>query len=370
MNGRTVRLGLAATATIAASLAGAQLLTAPKGNPHGLGASLTDKVDAVSVDVVYKQKGKKPTPPDGLPASYTVPGPFVILDQGTAPICVAASASGLRSWAEYRDSAPGKWLNFDEDAFFKAIGGTSNGALVSDSLAYQKSTGYPLVNVGNPGSYRIASYASVPSTQAAVMAALYDLATPVQARSRWFSSWFSPSSQGVLPKPDIFVGGHAWYAIGWVSSPVPGLLFVNSWGTDWGLSGKAIMPWDAVTKYASFWTVSDVIDKPAPTPTPSPSPTATPKPSASPTPVATASPTDSPTPAPTATPSPVPTAAATDTPAPPTPDPTPEPTVAPTPAPTPADPGSGTLDRGRLVLVLAALGVAAIVLAWASRKET
>ena len=84
---------------------------------------------------------------------------------------------------------------------------------------------------------------------------------------------------------------------------------------------------------------------PTPTPDPDPNPTPTPNPDPTPTPTPTPTPDPEPTPTPTPTPDPEPT---------PTPTPDPEPTPTPTPAPAPSDDGGGA------IVMVAAVGGAAV----------
>ena len=84
---------------------------------------------------------------------------------------------------------------------------------------------------------------------------------------------------------------------------------------------------------------------PNPTPTPDPDPTPTPDPDPNPTPTPDPDPNPTPTPNPDPTPTPTPT---------PTPDPEPTPTPAPTPAPAPSDDGGGA------IVMVAAVGGAAV----------
>ena len=84
---------------------------------------------------------------------------------------------------------------------------------------------------------------------------------------------------------------------------------------------------------------------PNPTPTPDPDPTPTPDPDPNPTPTPDPDPNPTPTPNPDPTPTPTPT---------PTPDPEPTPTPAPTPAPAPNDDGGGA------IVMVAAVGGAAV----------
>ena len=86
---------------------------------------------------------------------------------------------------------------------------------------------------------------------------------------------------------------------------------------------------------------------PNPTPDPDPNPTPTPDPEPTPTPTPTPDPEPTPTPTPTPTPDPEPTPT-------PTPTPDPEPTPTPTPAPAPSDDGGGA------IVMVAAVGGAAV----------
>ena len=90
---------------------------------------------------------------------------------------------------------------------------------------------------------------------------------------------------------------------------------------------------------------------PEPTPDPDPNPTPDPNPDPNPTPDPNPDPTPTPDPEPTPTPTPTPDPEPTPT---PTPTPDPEPTPAPTPAPAPSDDGGGA------IVMVAAVGGAAV----------
>lgn len=92
---------------------------------------------------------------------------------------------------------------------------------------------------------------------------------------------------------------------------------------------------------------------PNPTPDPDPDPTPTPDPDPNPTPTPNPDPTPTPTPDPEPTPTPTPTPDPEPTPT-PTPDPEPTPTPTPTPAPAPSDDGGGA------IVMVAAVGGAAV----------
>ena len=98
-----------------------------------------------------------------------------------------------------------------------------------------------------------------------------------------------------------------------------------------------------------------VVSNPTPDPDPDPNPTPTPDPDPNPTPTPDPDPNPTPTPDPDPTPTPDPDPNPTPTPNPdPTPTPDPEPTPAPTPAPAPSDDGGGA------IVMVAAVGGAAV----------
>ena len=92
---------------------------------------------------------------------------------------------------------------------------------------------------------------------------------------------------------------------------------------------------------------------PTPTPTPDPEPTPTPDPDPTPTPTPTPDPEPTPTPDPEPTPTPTPTPTPDPEPT-PTPTPTPDPEPTPTPTPAPSDDGGGA------IVMVAAVGGAAV----------
>lgn len=364
MSARAIRIGIA-TIAAAASVAGTQLVTAPPPKAeHGLGAVLTDTVKAPNVSTQYKVHGKKPTKLDALPASYTIPYLPPVLDQGTSPMCVAYSAAVVKAAQDRIDQ--GKFFTFYTSSFFSAIGGTSQGAMVSNALAYQRSTGYPAVG-SSASQHRIASYASVPATKTALMQALVDWGA-LQARYDWARAWLYPAN-GVLPRYDRSIGGHAVAIVGYNAT---GILIQNSWGIDWGARGRATLPWTQVWR-GTYWSEVDVIERPTITPTPTPTRAPTPTPTKAPTPTPTKAPTPTPTPTPDPTPSPTPTPTLPPTDS-PTPTASPMPTIAsappsadPTPSPEPQPPSS--VDPGRLGLIVVLLAFAALVMFRESTKE-
>lgn len=66
------------------------------------------------------------------------------------------------------------------------------------------------------------------------------------------------ASSGVLDMPEAGekkLGGHETVIVGYLKSEPEHCLVRNSWGTEWGLNGYYLMPWEyaASAKYASDW---------------------------------------------------------------------------------------------------------------------
>jgi C1A family cysteine protease len=220
---------------------------------YGLGAlqSPPDARDFSILDLLAA------TPPVALPSSFRVKSPAPTLDQGSTPMCVAFSTARMKMWQDRDDQTVAKWFDFDEVRFFRAIGGTAQGAYLRAAMDRALKVGYPVVNGTSPtAAHRIKAYYAVPKTISEIKAAIYRFGTVVLA-TPWYNSWMKPVN-GVLPPPDYTIGGHAITAEGWDDRW--GLLLVNSWGTRWSAihRGAAYMPYRYVTH--SVWEVWKSID--------------------------------------------------------------------------------------------------------------
>lgn len=114
-----------------------------------------------------------------------------------------------------------------------------------------------------------------------------------------------------------------------------------------------------ITEKVGTYVVSNPTPDPDPDPNPTPDPDPNPNPTPDPDPTPTPTPDPDPTPTPTPTPDPEPTPTPTPTPTPdpeptPTPTPTPDPEPTPTPTPAPSDDGGGA------IVMVAAVGGAAV----------
>ncbi len=191
--------------------------------------------------------------PDTLPTSYVVPTPWpAVLNQGSTPRCVAFSLSTLKAYEDLRDQGS---FDFDEGMFFAQIGGTASGAVIRDGLKHMLALGYPVVALGRAAQHRIAAYYAVPVTRAALCSAIATFG-PLELGTPWAEAWFHPVA-GVLPRFDVSAGGHAIAAVGWDER---GLRLRNSWGTGWGLSGDAYLPWAELRHVREAWKAIDVIE--------------------------------------------------------------------------------------------------------------
>jgi hypothetical protein len=224
---------------------------------RGLGAidSPPDERDW-SIDTLYATAGLEPVAI--APPSYMVPPPYPpVLNQHATPMCVAYSSALLKGYEDLRDTGA---VVFDEPAFFTAIGGGPNGAIIRNALAELLGTGYPVTSTGQPGRHKIAAYYRVPVDKAAIQSALMTFG-PVLIGTPWFNSWFRPVS-GILPSPDVQVGGHAIVAVGWDTR---GLRLRNSWGTGYALAGDVFLPWSLLDRVREAWKAVDQVIVPPPT---------------------------------------------------------------------------------------------------------
>lgn len=198
--------------------------------------------------------------PVATPLTYVIPGLIPpVFNQGSTPQCVAYSVQTVKAYQDRIDQ--GRFFPFDEDRFFRAIGGGPNGAFLRAAFSEMKSVGYPLDGGINAEKHRIKAYYSVPPVKSEIQAAIMAFG-PVTLAFPWFSSWFSTTSRGVLRAPTRVVNGHAITALGWDAR---GLRLRNSWGANWGVNGDCFLPWAYLSRAWEAWKSIDAIE-----PTPSP----------------------------------------------------------------------------------------------------
>jgi hypothetical protein len=116
---------------------------------------------------------------------------------------------------------------------------------------------------------------------------------PVIVGTNWYSGMFNPTTDGELTinNGDSIAGGHE-YILDEIDVPNQRVWMQNSWGTSWGVEGRAWMTWAMLQRLLSEQgdvTIFTPLSKPAPTPQPIPTPTPpTPTPSPSPSPISDA----------------------------------------------------------------------------------
>jgi hypothetical protein len=231
----------------------------PNDLPRGLGA-IQSPPDARDFPIAKLYADTGTTPPVAFPESYLVPGPLPpVGDQGSAPQCVAYSAAGMKGWQDRKDQ--GRFYDWAESLFFVRIGGTPEGAYPRAALDEMLHVGYPVVGSGEESKHRIAAYYAVPIDADSLKAALMSFGVLLYSTA-WYWSWFNPTSTGLLRPPTTVAGGHAILIVGWEPR---GLILQNSWGADWGIEGRCVLPWSYIGFPHSWeaWKSVDVIEAPS-----------------------------------------------------------------------------------------------------------
>lgn len=217
-----------------------------------------------------------------LPDEYAVDKETIIYNQGSMPACVGYSCAGVKTDQEFKETGirhtfDGLWLY----QRCKELDGNPNmeGTYCRIALqvmqysmklldAPQADTNWKIINY-----YRITS----DETDDYIKNVIYQYGS-LECGSDWFNSWLDVWE--VFPAPDYKAGGHAYRITGWTPE---GWIVANSWGTEnWGIGGKAVMPYDYFRKYVlrdgDVWKVVDYNipfpepPEPAPAPEPEPEP--------------------------------------------------------------------------------------------------
>lgn len=206
------------------------------------------------------------------------PALFPIRDQGSSDQCAAFAGSAMKEWQERVE------LNIDEYMSPQFIytnreDPNSAGMYMRDLMKILKEKGdctearFPFGTIGMPSvetyihasMFKIQNFASVNSVEEAKTALFLNgpciIAFPVYNYSERF--WYQYSDQALL-------GGHAVCMVGYIKE---GFLIRNSWGTDWGQNGYAIMPYE---DFGWQWEIYSTIDAKSIDPTPPPIPIPTP----------------------------------------------------------------------------------------------
>ena len=340
---------------------------------HGAGAL---RPPSPSVGILAPHIDAASLPPRADLSAYDPP----VGNQGVINSCASwATGYTLRGWYAERDGTypAGGFAPMYLYTQVEQPPGSNSGTQVSDNLDILLHQG---IAPQSQYPYGTDDYVDLPTTAARAAAAPYTITTyremfwpasgDVQAQAEQDLATGTPFVL-ILPIDAAFHGLGPWsyrYADATDSSAVwsgtwhavmadgydsYGVWIENSWGTAWGLKGRAELSWSFLKAYGYGYDVSFHAPTPTDTPTPtststpSPTPTATFSPSATPTATLAPSVTAMPTASPTTTPSPTATAQPTGTPTPLSaslvpPPPVGVPTKTPTPSPTSTPTASAT----------------------------
>lgn len=94
--------------------------------------------------------------------------------------------------------------------------------------------------------------------------------TPVITGVSWYEQMFTPDPDGRLRIGGALAGGHE-FVVDEIDADTERVWMTNSWGTSWGIAGRAYLTfddWGALLKDQGDVTVFTPLSTPAPTPTP------------------------------------------------------------------------------------------------------
>lgn len=177
-----------------------------------------------------------------------------ITNQGNTPQCVAFATGEEQNWQDHVEH--GRFYDFDENEFFKRIGGNQYGAHARAALDELITSGYP-TTAPTPAAnqHKARLYSRVVMSAQAIKDAIVACGG-VLVVGPWFDNWTARSGTlQVLPRPSGAGTGHEWWAVGWDEF---GCLGQQSWGPLWGDGGLFRMPWQyLVTLMWEAWTTLD-----------------------------------------------------------------------------------------------------------------
>lgn len=179
--------------------------------------------------------------------------PLPVYDQGSVPSCVGWGTATAQTALERFDKR--RTLRHDGAEFYSHIALPGGGAYPRDALKLWRDVGI-LDDRGR--RHRISGYAAVnPRDHDAVKHAMrtgHGLCIGFSVTRQWAQGGgreFDPSDGDEL-------GGHWMFASGWEPA---GPIGHNTWGGDWAVSGRALLPWAYWDRHVwETWAVTDVND--------------------------------------------------------------------------------------------------------------
>lgn len=217
----------------------------PDTGPHGMGLipSAPDQSD-YQIESLFTSAG---ITVGAAPPSLKVTSMPPVLNQGQTVQCASFSASCLKAQQDLKET--GKFYDFDEAALYYSVGGGTGGTSLKAILNGMLTAGFPVTGVADSAKdHKIAAYFRVTKDIETIKTAIAEFG-PLHFGCHWYHSWSRPYTNGVLPDPDTYGGGHAWVGYGYTPDY---LIARNSWGAGWGLGGDFLMPWWMVIGTAIF----------------------------------------------------------------------------------------------------------------------
>ncbi|MDP2872699.1 MAG: stalk domain-containing protein [Bacillota bacterium] len=209
-----------------------------------------------------------------LPERYTVTGIEQIDNQGKVEACVACSLGLVKDWQEGLEF--GRPVRFSRQFIYshrpEPAAHRGPGMIPRQALAGLRRYGAPpesmwpgLAEVGREQwppdkekllheawPYRVATYVRVdPSFIREIKSAVFSLGPVLYCVPLHVNFRPGPDGRILMPKGAI-EGYHAMAIVGWRSGY---WLVQNSWGPDWGQSGRCWIPWEFPA--LELWTITD-----------------------------------------------------------------------------------------------------------------
>ncbi|HTY72486.1 MAG TPA: hypothetical protein VMI11_08685 [Actinomycetes bacterium] len=200
-----------------------------------------------------------------------------VLDQGTLGSCTGNAMTGLLGTSPFFETLPSGTLSVSDGTLDEKVAVE----LYSDATKLDSYPGtYPPTDTGSSGigvAKAAAKQGWISGYQHTfdLDSALAALAVrPVIIGINWYEGFDSPSAEGELTISGKVRGGHE-IVLDQLDVEQKRVWLTNSWGTSFGVHGRAFLSWDTFSRLLTEkgdCTVPVPVTAPAPTPTPAPQP--------------------------------------------------------------------------------------------------